>query len=60
MFPSPHHTGHTVARDGRLLRVDRVGSRWVATRFNPDLTIRDQFWGTDEQAHEMIEHWRTR
>jgi hypothetical protein len=58
MFPSPHHSGHAVARDGRLLRVDQVGSRWVATRYNPDLSSHDVFYGTDDQVHEMMEHWR--
>jgi hypothetical protein len=62
MFPSPHHTGHITARDGRLLRLDvvrsRGRSRWVATRYNLDLTIHDVFYGTEEQAHQMMDHWR--
>jgi hypothetical protein len=60
MFVSPHHTGHTLARDGRLLRVDQWGNRWVATRYNPDLTARDVFYGTEPEVYRMIEHWRTR
>ena len=58
MFISPRQTGHTVARDGRLLRVDQAGARWVATRFNPDLTLHDAFYGTEQEAHAMLDHWR--
>jgi hypothetical protein len=56
----PHHTGHVVAQDGRLLRVDLSGRRWVATRYNPDLSVHDQVYGTDEQVHEVVERWRIR
>jgi hypothetical protein len=45
-------------RDGRLVRVDRDYRGWVATRYNPDLTVHDMYRGTDEQVHDMAEHWR--
>jgi hypothetical protein len=54
----PHHTGHEVAHDGRLLRVDRVGTRWVATRYGPDLRVQDEYYGSDEAVHTLVEHWR--
>jgi hypothetical protein len=54
----PHRTGHVVARDGRLLRVDVTRVGWVATRFNLDLTVHDMVFGTDEQTHALVEHWR--
>jgi hypothetical protein len=60
MLVSPHHTGHAIARDGRLLRIDQVGSRWVATRYNPDLMPHDVFNGTDAEVHAMMAHWLAR
>jgi hypothetical protein len=54
----PHHTGHEVARDGRLLRVDLIAGRWVATRYGPGMTISDTVYGTDEQVYAAVERWR--
>jgi hypothetical protein len=51
-------TGHVVARDGRLLRVDMVGNRWVATRFDPGLAVHDVFYGSEQQVRAVVEHWR--
>ena len=51
-------TGHVVARDGRLLRVDVTASRWMATRFDPDLAVHDVFYGSEAQVRAVIEHWR--
>jgi hypothetical protein len=59
MFVSPHWTGHATARDGRLLRIDpAAGGRWVATRYNPDLTIHDVFYGSEGEVHAVVAHWR--
>jgi hypothetical protein len=58
---TPHHTGHVLARDGRLVRVDRVprsrGGGWLATRYNADMSIHDEFYGTDEQVHALAQRW---
>lgn len=53
-----HSTGHVVARDGRLLRVDVVGGRWVATRFGRDLKVLDVVYGSMEEVHDVVEQWR--
>jgi hypothetical protein len=52
-----HATGHTFASDGHLLRVDMMAGRWVATRFAPNLAIKQQVFGTDEAVHQQISHW---
>jgi hypothetical protein len=54
----PHHTGHEVARDGRLLRADLIAGKWVATRYGPGLAITDIVYGTDEEVHAAVERWR--
>jgi hypothetical protein len=56
----PHGTGHVVARDGRLLRVDQVPGRWVATRFGPGLAVHDVFYGSEEEVRRVVEHWMIR
>jgi hypothetical protein len=50
-------TGHAFAPDGHLLRVDVMAGRWVATRFAPDLVIRQQVFGTNETVHQQISLW---
>ena len=35
----PHATGHVIARDGCLLRVDVMAGRWVAGRYTPNLVV---------------------
>jgi hypothetical protein len=51
-------TGHVRAKDGMLLRVDIVCGRWVATHFDSQMQIVDEFVGTCEQAHSKAEAWR--
>jgi hypothetical protein len=53
----PHSTGHVIARDGCLLRVDIMAGRWVASRFNPNLVITHQVLGSDEAVHRQIKQW---
>ena len=53
----PHSTGHVIARDGCLLRVDIMAGRWVASRFNPNLVITQQVLGTDDAVHRQIKQW---
>jgi hypothetical protein len=53
----PHSTGHVIARDGYLLRVDIMAGRWVASRFNPNLVITQQILGSDEAVHRQIKQW---
>jgi hypothetical protein len=53
----PHTTGHVIARDGHLLRVDVIAGRWVATRFSPRLVITHQVVGTDESVHQQVARW---
>jgi len=53
----PHSTGHVIARDGCVLRVDVMGGRWVASRFNPNLVITQEVRGTDDAVHRQIKRW---
>jgi hypothetical protein len=53
----PHSTGHVIARDGCLLRVDIMAGRWVASRFNPNLVITQEVRGTDDAVHRQIKQW---
>ena len=53
----PHSTGHVIARDGCLLRVDIMAGRWVASRFNPNLVITQQVLGSDEAVHRQVKQW---
>jgi len=48
---STMRTGHRRLPDGHLLRIDVESDRWVATLFNPDLTVRSQFVGSDAEVH---------
>jgi hypothetical protein len=50
-------TGHAFAPDGHLLRIDVMAGRWVATRFTPNLVIRQQVFSTNESVHQQISHW---
>ena len=52
-----HATGHAFAPDGHLLRVDMMAGRWVATRFAPNLVIKQEVFGTDEAVHRQISRW---
>jgi hypothetical protein len=53
----PHSTGHVVARDGCLLRVDIMAGRWVASRFNANLVITEEVRGSDGSVHRQIKQW---
>jgi hypothetical protein len=52
-----HATGHAIARDGCLLRVDVISGGWVATRFAPNRVITQQVLGTDDAVHRQIKQW---
>jgi hypothetical protein len=52
-----HATGHAIARDGCLVRVDIISGRWVATRFAPNRVITQQVLGTDDAVHRQIKQW---
>jgi hypothetical protein len=53
----PHSTGHVIARDGCLLRVDIMAGRWVASRFNPNLVITQEVRGSGDTVHRQIKQW---
>jgi hypothetical protein len=53
----PHATGHVIARDGCLLRVDIMAGRWVASRFSTNLLVTQQVLGTDDSVHRQIKQW---
>ena len=55
---TPHRTGHTVARDGSLLRVDIMSGKWVATRYTPNLVMTHRVAGADELVHQQVARWR--
>jgi hypothetical protein len=50
----PHATGHVIARDGRLLRVDVIAGQWVARRFRPNLVVTQRVVGTNDQVYRQI------
>jgi hypothetical protein len=52
-----HATGHAIARDGCLLRVDVISGRWVASRFSTNLFVTQQVLGTDDAVHRQIKQW---
>jgi hypothetical protein len=53
----PHATGHVVAQDGSVLRVDLMADHWVATRYMPNLVVKQRVVGTDESVHQQIALW---
>ena len=53
----PHATGHVIARDGCLLRVDIMAGRWVASRVAPNLVVKQQVLGNDDAVHRQIKQW---
>lgn len=53
----PHATGHIVAQDGSVLRVDVMAGQWVATRYMPNLAVRQRVVGTDASVHQQIALW---
>ena len=50
-------TGHVLARDGALLRIDIMAGQWVATRYTSDLVMADRLVGTEESVHQQIARW---
>jgi hypothetical protein len=52
-----HATGHVIAHDGCLLRVDVMAARWVASRYAPNLVVTQRFVGTDAAVHRQIINW---
>lgn len=53
----PNATGHVFASDGRLLRVDVIDGRWVASRFGPNLVVTQRLVGTNDQVYRQIKQW---
>jgi hypothetical protein len=53
----PHATGHVIARDGCVLRVDVMAGRWVASRYAPKLYVTQRVIGTDDAVHRQIMQW---
>jgi hypothetical protein len=53
----PHATGHVIARDGCLLRVDVMAGQWVASRYTPNLVVTQRVVGTDDGVHRQIMRW---
>jgi hypothetical protein len=53
----PHQTGHAIARDGAVLRVDVMSGRWVATRYTGNLVMTHRSVGTDEFVHHQVARW---
>jgi hypothetical protein len=50
-------TGHALARDGALLRVDVMAGVWVATRYTSGHVIAERVVGTEESVHAQIAQW---
>ena len=53
----PNATGHVVASDGRLLRVDVIAGRWVASRYPSNLVVTQRVEGTNDQVYRQIKRW---
>jgi hypothetical protein len=53
----PNATGHVFASDGRLLRVDVIEGRWVASRYGPNLVVTQRVTGTSDQVYRQIKRW---
>jgi hypothetical protein len=53
----PHQTGHVIARDGSLLRVDVMAGTWVATRYTPTLELTHRVVGNSESVHRQVARW---
>jgi hypothetical protein len=53
----PNATGHAFAGDGRLLRVNVIGGRWVASRYGPNLVVTQRVVGTSDQVYRQIKQW---
>jgi hypothetical protein len=55
---APHATGHKRAKDGTLLRVDcERGIGWVASRYDLNLRVIEQVWGSDDEVHHIVARW---
>jgi hypothetical protein len=55
---APHATGHELARDRTLLRVDcERGVGWVATHYDLSLRVIQQLRGSDEEVHRVAAWW---
>jgi hypothetical protein len=52
-----HGTGHVIARDGCLSRVDVMAGRWVASRYAPNLSVTQRIIVTDDAVHRQIVQW---
>ena len=53
----PHSTGHVFASDGCLLRVDIIAGQWVASRYGPNLVVKQRVVGTDDEVYRQIKQW---
>jgi hypothetical protein len=54
---APHDTGHALAPDDHLLRVDAMSGQWVASRSAPNLLLEQQIFGTEVSVHQQIARW---
>ena len=48
----PHATGHIFASDGCLLRVDNIAGQWVASRYGPNLVVKQRVIGGDDEVYD--------
>jgi hypothetical protein len=53
----PNATGHVLASDGRLLRVDVIAGQWVASRYGSNLVVTQRVIGTSDQVYRQIKRW---
>ena len=53
----PNSTGHVFASDGCLLRVDVLAGQWVASRYGPNLVVKQQVIGTNDEVYRQIKRW---
>jgi hypothetical protein len=53
----PNATGHVFANDGCLLRVDIIAGQWVASRYGPNLVVKQRVIGTNDAVHRQIKQW---
>ena len=52
-----HATGHVFASDGCLLRVDIIAGLWVASRYGPNLVVKQRVTGTSDEVYQQITKW---
>jgi hypothetical protein len=53
----PNATGHVFASDGCLLRVDVIAGQWIASRYGPNLVVKQRVIGTNDEVYRQIKRW---